>query len=162
VREKDRDKKGKKSSVFGNLFRKKSRKSSKDEDSGREEDATEPKGTISSDVIIEKEVNEDETSNRKESFPSEKGLKSRTSETAATVDRQGTSEHVATPVLISTELVSAYSSQKLIKSRIHMQRGQYPLQILLWTDTYLQQPRKRVVAWRHLHFHGQTHLFIHS
>ena len=124
MREKDRDKKGRKNSVFGNLFRKKSRKSSKDEDAGREEDATESKGSISSDVIVEKEVNENEPSKQNlptESSPLEKGLNGRTSETAATVNVQATSKHVAL-VLNTTELVTAYSSQKLIKSRIHVRR----------------------------------------
>lgn len=124
MRDKDRDKKGRKNSVFGNLFRKKSRKSSKDEDAGREEDATEPKGSISSDVIVEKEVNENETSKqsiRTESSPLEKGLTGGTSETAVTVNGQATSKHVAL-VLNTTELVTAYSSQKLIKSRIRVWR----------------------------------------
>ena len=125
MREKDRDKKGRKNSVFGNLFRKKSRKSSKDEDAGRDEIAIEPKGSISSDVIVEKEVNEDKTSNQNrwmESSPSEKGPKARSSETAGVANGQGTSKHVTALVLNTTELVSAYSSQKLIKSRIHVRR----------------------------------------
>lgn len=124
MREKDRDKKGRKNSVFGNLFRKKSRKSSKDEDAGREENAIEPKGSISSDVIVEKEVNEDDTSNQNrwmESSPSENGPKARASETTAIVNGKGTSKHVTALVLNTTELVNAYSYQKLI-SRIHVRR----------------------------------------
>jgi hypothetical protein len=84
---------------------------SKDEDAGREEDATEPKGSIQSDVIVEKEVNKDEISNQNhwtESPPSEKGLKALTSETVAIVNVQGTSKHVAALVLNTAELVGAY------------------------------------------------------
>ena len=42
-REKERDRKGRKNSVFGNLFRKKTKKSSKDEDSFHDFDSSDTK-----------------------------------------------------------------------------------------------------------------------
>jgi hypothetical protein len=47
TREKEKDKKGRKNSVFGNLFKKKQKKPSKDEDIPREQEATEKKGSTS-------------------------------------------------------------------------------------------------------------------
>jgi hypothetical protein len=48
TREKEKDKKGRKNSVFGNLFKKKQKKPSKDEDISREQEPTEKKSNISS------------------------------------------------------------------------------------------------------------------
>jgi hypothetical protein len=43
VRERERDRKGRKNSVFGNLFKKKTKKSSKDEDAPHEQEVVEAK-----------------------------------------------------------------------------------------------------------------------
>jgi hypothetical protein len=57
IREREKDKKGRKNSVFGNLFKKKQKKSSRDEDNSREQEAKERKNSI---PAVHKEANESE------------------------------------------------------------------------------------------------------
>jgi hypothetical protein len=57
IREREKDKKGRKNSVFGNLFKKKQKKSSRDEDNSREQDAKERKSSI---PAVHREANDSE------------------------------------------------------------------------------------------------------
>ena len=66
-RERERDKKGRKNSVFGNLFRKRSRKSSKD-DTAREDDITENSVRHIAVAAIGQEPNGDDNSLAEDPF----------------------------------------------------------------------------------------------
>ena len=110
-RERDRDKKGKKNSVFGNLFRKKSRKPSKDGDIGREEDTVAVKGRAPNEVIIENKVNEDENSSnsRDSESSSERGTKNQTFAGRTSVSSKGAGKADGGLELSTMELVCIYS-----------------------------------------------------
>jgi hypothetical protein len=64
-REKDRDKKGRKNSVFGNLFKKRTKKPSKDDET-REIDSADTKATVEAISRNRADTNEDEDSLRKD------------------------------------------------------------------------------------------------
>jgi hypothetical protein len=64
-REKERDKKGRKNSVFGNLFKKRTKKPSKDEEA-RELDPVETKSTVVDTSMSRTNTNEDKDSLRKD------------------------------------------------------------------------------------------------
>jgi len=58
-RDNAKDKKGRKNSVFGNLFRKKSRKPSKDDETGREEEHVDTKSSTKTTVSLGQESKEE-------------------------------------------------------------------------------------------------------
>ena len=64
-REKERDKKGRKNSVFGNLFKKRTKKPSKDEEA-RELDAAETKSSVIETPTTRTVANDDKDSLRKD------------------------------------------------------------------------------------------------
>jgi hypothetical protein len=113
TREKDRDKKGRKNSMFGNLFRKKPRKPSKYEDLVRDEDPAEVRVDA---LVMQKGSNTDDESRRHdadESAPSTQELEVQALETS---HHNVQPEAHNTPVVdVTKESVRLLSLLKLIK-----------------------------------------------
>jgi len=151
TRERENTKKGKKSSVFGNLFRKRSRKPSKDEDVNRDDDVVETK-EVSVRGVTEEE--DEGTVN----------LRSRLLETSnmQNVDK-------GKPRDVDAHLHGTnYNSKAVVHTPVSAPNSRYnerKLQSLSWNPNRRILPRRRrklAAIFLHLRFRGQMLLFTPS
>jgi hypothetical protein len=175
TREKEKDKKGRKNSVFGNLFKKKQKKPSKDEDIPREQEATEKKGSISaaaaaaaSASATQAEANDSEDLLRKDWTNTSATGYGATTQIAGDNQGRGIEDHERTkftspdenlsPKQVTHSILTAPSS--LFRSYGHKLR-----RILLrWIPISMRLQRQRVkaVMFKCHRFHGQMPRYIPS
>ena len=174
TREKEKDKKGRKNSVFGNLFKKKQKKLSKDEDISRELEATEKKGSTSTAAATataatqaEAEANESEDLLRNDwataSAPGH-GVTtqiSRGNQGRAIEDQERTKYTSPDANLSPKEVMHSYSKVHCLLFRNYDLKLRH---ILLWIPIPMRLRRLRVKAAKskRRRFHGQMPRYIPS
>ena len=150
VREKENAKKGKKNSVFGNLFRKKSRKSSRDEDVNKDDDVVETK-----EVLVRGITKEDEgTVNPRSRLLETSNIQNADKGKPHDVDvyLNGTNYDSKTAVYTPTSASNnRYNERKLLSLSLNLNRRILP-----------RRRRKLAALFLHLHFRGQIPLFTPS